>query len=278
VISASNRVRSLGACCLFLVLAAGCKGEEGKKPASGGGKAAAGKTTAESNGDVVISGNGAAYRVVSVASPGTVSGTVTMPQAPAAGSVIPTGKFGAMCGAGALDESIQTTGSGVANAVVWLEGIKEGKAPPDERRLELESVQCKLRPRVQAAVTGSAVNIIGHDNFMQHLQFTAGGESGSRAAVLVGGGEQVIPTELPFKEPGLVLVRDPEHAWTRAYLAVFDHPYFAVTSKDGSFTIDNVPPGKYTLRTWHERTNEAQQSVDIAPNGTVKLTVELKAK
>jgi hypothetical protein len=53
----------------------------------------------------------------------------------------------------------------------------------------------------------------------------------------------VIPTELPFVAPGMVSVKDNEHPWTRAYLAVFDHPYFAVTGNGGTFTIDGVPAG-----------------------------------
>ena len=42
------------------------------------------------------------------------------------------------------------------------------------------------------------------------------------------------------------------HPWMKAYIAVFDNPYFQVTGKDGSFTIKNVPPGTYTVTAWHE--------------------------
>ena len=265
---------------LVAMLAIACGGDAAKKGAARSDTTAPRVTTteAQANGDVVIHGNGASYRVVPVAAPGSVSGTVTLKNPPAPAPPIATGEFGPICGATALDESLQLSGNQLGGVVVWLEGVRAGKAPAEERRIELETVQCKLRPRVQAALTGSAVNIIGHDNFMQHLRFTAGGETSPRTTVLLGGGEQVIPTELPLKAPGLVLVRDPEHAWTRAYLAVFDHPYFAVTAPNGTFTIDNVPPGKYTLHAWHERTGESQQQVQVGPNGAVKLSLELHAK
>jgi hypothetical protein len=162
--------------------------------------------------------------------------------------------------------------------VVWLDGVRTGKPPGLERRLELESDHCRLSPRVQAAVVGSAVNILGHDDFRQHLQFTAAGDSAPRATILLGGGEQVIPTDLPFRSTGMVTVSDREHPWTRAFLAVFDHPYFAVTSANGSFTIDGVPPGSYTLRAWHERTGSTEQKVEVGANGVVKLTLTLEAK
>jgi hypothetical protein len=43
------------------------------------------------------------------------------------------------------------------------------------------------------------------------------------------------------------------HPWMFSYVTVLDHPYFAVSGKDGSFTIKNVPPGKYTLVAMHRK-------------------------
>ncbi len=272
-----QRARAFAA---LAILAIGACNGDSVPPAKGVAKASSAvpRTQQQANGDVVIRGNGADYRVAAVATPGTVSGTVTLKNAPASGATIATGAFGPVCGATVLDESIQLTGNSLGGVVVWIDGIHEGKALPDERRLELESVQCKLHPRIQAALTGSAVNIIGHDEFRQHLSFIARGDSAKRATVLVGGGEQVIPTELPFRAPGLVLVRDPEHSWTRAYLAVFDHPYFAVSAANGTFSVEGVPPGKHTLHAWHERTGETTQQIDVTANGTVKLALELTVK
>jgi hypothetical protein len=70
-------------------------------------------------------------------------------------------------------------------------------------------------------------------------------------------------------------VRDVQHPWTRAYLAVFDHPYFAVTGNGGTFTIDGVPPGKYKLNAWHERTGVSVQDVDVSANGATKVQIAL---
>jgi hypothetical protein len=144
--------------------------------------------------------------------------------------------------------------------------------------LELESDHCRLTPRVQAGVVSSAVNVIGHDDFRQHLRFLAGGEREPRAAVLLGQDEQVIPTELPFKAPGMVVVRDVDHDWPTAYLAVFDHPYFAVTAPNGTFSIDSVPPGSYTLVAWHERTGRAEQKIVVTAGGAADATVVLQPK
>jgi hypothetical protein len=168
--------------------------------------------------------------------------------------------------------------SGLGNALVWLDGVRKGKPVSLEKRIELESDHCVLIPRVQAAFAGGAVNVIAHDEFRQHLRFIAGGEDAPRAAVLLGKDEQVIPTELPLKTPGLVIVRDLDHEWPRAYVAVFDHPYFAVTKPDGSFTIDQVPPGSYTLMAWHERAGRVEQKVTVTANTGTSVTLQLTAK
>jgi hypothetical protein len=76
----------------------------------------------------------------------------------------------------------------------------------------------------------------------------------------------------------MVAVRDAGKPWTHAWLAVFDHPYYAVTDAKGVFTIDGVPPGKYTLKAWHDRAPVAAQSVDVGANGVVKVDLVLEGK
>lgn len=277
---ATRRGVAFVAFALFLASAlSACKGDAANTvPRKTGAAATPGVTNANAAGDVVIAPPTAAYTVATVNAPGTISGTVTLKSALEPVPPTPTGGAGVLCGATIADESVRAQGGGLAGAVVWLDGVRRGKALGLERRLELESDHCKLVPRVQAAAVGSAVNIIGHDNLRQHLLFATAGETAPRATILLGGGEQVIPTELPFKAPGMVAVRDAEHAWTHAYLAVFDHPYFAVTGAGGSFTIDGVPAGKYTLRVWHERTGATAQPVEVAASGSVKVAVALEGK
>jgi hypothetical protein len=72
------------------------------------------------------------------------------------------------------------------------------------------------------------------------------------------GGNLIVPSKGEHAIKNLVADRYPIkincdiHGWMNAYVRVFDHPYYALTGKDGSFTIKDAPAGKYRLMVWHE--------------------------
>lgn len=68
------------------------------------------------------------------------------------------------------------------------------------------------------------------------------------------------------------------HAEMSAFVVVLDNPYFAITSRDGSFTIDNIPPGNYTLKTWHERLQPVTQEVTVEAGKTTDVSLVLEKR
>jgi hypothetical protein len=71
------------------------------------------------------------------------------------------------------------------------------------------------------------------------------------------------------------------HPWMFAYVCVVDHPYFAVTDKDGKYTIKGVPDGKYTMEVFHRKAAPAASpttaEVEVA-GGSVTKDFSLEAK
>jgi hypothetical protein len=53
------------------------------------------------------------------------------------------------------------------------------------------------------------------------------------------------------------------HSWMFAYVSVFDHPYFAVSGKDGSYKISNVPAGKYKITAAHRKAGTVTQEIEV---------------
>jgi len=66
----------------------------------------------------------------------------------------------------------------------------------------------------------------------------------------------------------LIPFKDNQHPWEKAYVAVMDHPFFAVSDESGRFEIRGLPPGTYTLVVWHERLGEQELEITVAPGET----------
>jgi hypothetical protein len=63
-----------------------------------------------------------------------------------------------------------------------------------------------------------------------------------------------------------------------AYMGVFDHPFFAVTGDDGTFSLKKLPPGEYTLEAWHETYGTQTTKVKVDAAGTVSADFTFAAK
>ena len=66
------------------------------------------------------------------------------------------------------------------------------------------------------------------------------------------------------------------HGWMNAYVGVLDHPYFAVTGNDGTYSLASLPAGTYTIEAWHEKLGATTQSVTIGPKETKEVTFSFK--
>jgi Carboxypeptidase regulatory-like domain len=63
----------------------------------------------------------------------------------------------------------------------------------------------------------------------------------------------------------------------RSYIAVFKHPFFAVTDKRGSFELKNLPPGDYTIVAWHEKFGTSTQKITVGTGATKELEFVFKS-
>ena len=71
------------------------------------------------------------------------------------------------------------------------------------------------------------------------------------------------------------------HPWMSSMFVVLDHPYFAVTKDDGTYTISGLPPGNYTITAWHEMEDKietAEQQIKVEPGKPTEANFNLKLK
>ena len=81
-----------------------------------------------------------------------------------------------------------------------------------------------------------------------------------------------------FDRPGKVDVYCSIHANMHCIVLVLPNPYFAMTDLNGTYTITNVPPGKYKLKAWHERLPADALEIVVPTNGAVKADFILGVK
>ena len=192
----------------------------------------------------------------------TVSGKITAPDG-AAQNRLRTKLYGneAVAGRKKADPTL---------AVVWLEGVA-APAKVESKTAVIRQDGLEFRPRALAVTVGSKVDFPNDDDLFHNVfSFSKSNriELGSYAK-----GES---KSVAFDKKGLVDLRCEVHKHMRAYIHVFDHPYFAVASADGAYSIPNVPPGKYTLVVWKEFFDPVRQDVEVKADGA-KVDVTLSA-
>jgi Polysaccharide lyase family 4, domain II len=191
-----------------------------------------------------------AYEVSEVQNAGTIAGRVVfVGPIPSLPPLLIT-KDQDVCGTDTSPQMLLVSmeNRGVENTVIALDGITQGKAPT-ARQAGLDNRNCGMNPRVQALMVGTEMVLQNSDPF---LHTTRGRLPDFKQAFNL-----VFPRGTPAKEqkirfPGVIAVTCDTHAHMRAYILSFEHPYFAVTDRDGRFQIDQVPAGSYTLKAWHE--------------------------
>lgn len=216
------------------------------------------------------------YRTEPIPAPGKVTGTIRVGGDVPADSIIHPTSDVEVCGGAIADASLDRGDGTLGGVVVWLEGIAAGKPMPLVRRYDVTNDRCMLRPRVQAAVTGGTLNVRSLDRTTHRTRISRAGEYEPLAIVTETEDGQVVPVEHVLDAAGPLELTCGTHPWTRAFIAVFDHPYFDVSTRDGAFELDSVPPGTYTLKVWHERFQTSARQITIQGNGLEVVEIELR--
>lgn len=156
-------------------------------------------------------------------------------------------------------------------AVVYLEGGTRTALRPAV--FDIATSDKDFVPRVVVAPVGSTVRFPNHDPF-NHNVFSAS-EPNAFDLGLYGRGEAKGHT---FGSPGLVRVFCNIHPRMVAFVVVLPTRYFAQPTADGSFVIEDVAPGHYTLHVWHERSPQVAQEITVGKDGVSDLAIELDAR
>jgi plastocyanin len=177
------------------------------------------------------------------------------------------------------DALLVDDGRGVGNSFVYVkEGLDSSYTfDTPTTPVELDQKGCYYTPRVIGVRVGQPIDILNSDPTLHNVH----------ALPMVNQEfnhpqpKQNMRMTKTFTAPEvMVRFKCDVHSWMSAFVGVMAHPYFAVTQPSGEFTIPNLPPGTYTLETWHEKLGTKTMQVTVAPgqSQTAAFTMSVAAK
>jgi len=161
-----------------------------------------------------------------------------------------------------------------ANIAVYVDVIPDKKFDAPKDRVLVDQVKMGFQPHVVAVQQGATVDFqnsdpVGHNVYWPSIS------GNKKLAHNLGTWPKGEKKSFQFNDLGTASLLCNVHPEMNGYVVVVPTPYFAVTDKDGNYTIKNVPAGKYTLKTWSEDGKPTTQAVEVTgASATADLTVK----
>jgi plastocyanin len=203
-----------------------------------------------------------------------IRGSVVLAGAPEAPRKVPVTIDQYVCGKEKdAEDLVVGPQRGVRNVVVWLTNPPAGGGREiPETKVEMDQKGCVFVPHVVIVPVGGTVEFLNSDRLLHNLH-SVGKDNPSFNRTQPRG--RAIP--IAFAKPEIIRINCDLHSWMRGWVVVADHPFYALTSETGEFTLANVPPGTYTLSLWHETLGTTTREVTVGPQDA-RVSVELKAR
>ena len=168
----------------------------------------------------------------------------------------------------------------LADVIVVLQGdsLKGKSTGAAASPAVLDQKGCEYIPQILAVQTGQKIAAKNSDPVMHNVHTTPQASGNKEENKPQGIGAPDLIFTIPAPENFLKFKCD-VHPWMFAWVTVVDHPYFAVSGKDGTFTIKDVPPGKYKIVALHRKgaPTGIEKEIEVKADGaTVDITVEVK--
>ncbi len=163
----------------------------------------------------------------------------------------------------------------LGNVVVFIsDGLQNRTFDVPTQEVTFEQKGCIYEPHVVAVRANQKLKMVNSDNTTHNIHpLPANNREWNKAEPAGTTMEESFP-----REEIAIPVKCNVHPWMKSYIAVFKHPYFAVTGKDGSFQLPHLPPGEYTVEAWHEKLGTMTQKITVAAgeNKTVDFTFKAR--
>ena len=219
------------------------------------------------------------YTEADVANGGAIEGKVTFngPLPDDAIENILITKNPEVCGTGEREVVwVDVKGGALRGAFVFIDRINEGKkwTKPKGGNYLINQKGCRFIPWAQVIRPGP-ITIRNSDKGVLHninMREMIGVERGRAVKRTMFNFGQPDPGDInqkvkPRRSP-YISINCEAHNFMFGFMMALKHPYAMVVNADGSYSLDNVPPGKYTVKVWHPRLGVKKMKLTVPAKGT----------
>ena len=166
----------------------------------------------------------------------------------------------------------------LADCVVQIRNIRAGKPwEPEFDNGKIYQIDCTFQPYVQIIHDTAQVEIHNFDPLLHNIHayevFKKTRRSMFNFAQPQAG--QVDTIDLNFRRGNVLMIDCNAHNWMSAWVYTSPTPYLNVTSIDGRFNIDAIPPGKYEFVVWHPLLGEKTAALSVGPFADLNFDIVL---
>ena len=159
------------------------------------------------------------------------------------------------------------------NIAVYVDAIPDKKFDAPTAKPVVDQTKMTFSPHVLVVQAGTTVEFLNSDP-VGHNVYWPSISGNKKLAHNLGTWPKGEKKSFQFNDVGVAGLLCNVHPEMNGYIVVAPTPYFAVTDKNGNYEIKNVPPGKYTLKTWSENGKPTTLAVEVTAGGaTADLTV-----
>jgi hypothetical protein len=208
---------------------------------------------------------------------GTVTGTVKFTGTPPANPKIDMSEEAACAGGATADPVVTVTNGNLGGALVYVKsGLPADHKPAASTTpVVLDQQGCLYRPRTLAVMVRQPLQIQNSDPVLHNIKAVPKKNRGFNISQPTKG----MKTTRTFTAAEVAIpLQCNVHGWMHANLAVLDHPYFAVTGADGSFSLAGLPAGTYVIEAWHEKLGVQTANVTVPATGSVSANFTFSAR
>ena len=169
------------------------------------------------------------------------------------------------------EEVVVNANGTLKNVLVYVkDGLKVKKFNAPKDKVKFDQLGCVYTPHVLGIQSGQEIDIVNSDPTLHNVHSL----SKDNPSFNVAQPKKGMVLTKKFEKEEIFKVKCEVHTWMGAYIGVFNHPFYAVTGEDGSFSLNKLPAGDYTIEAWHEKygTQTMKVTVGAADKKTADFT------